>query len=130
MRDHERSRILIVDDYEDSRLLYAESLRQAGYQVVTADDGVQAVAQARSLRPAVIVMDLSMPGMDGCEATTVLRSLPETKQIWIIAVTAHSDRYDQSRARSAGVDAFALKPLLPDQLTELVVAGLRASRDR
>jgi two-component system, cell cycle response regulator DivK len=130
MRDHERPLILVVDDYEDNRLLYAESLRQAGYQVATADDGVQAVAQARSLRPALVVMDLSMPGMDGCEATSFLRSLPETKKIWIIAVTAHSDRYDQSRARSAGVDAFALKPLLPDQLTELVVAGLRASRGR
>jgi CheY-like chemotaxis protein len=121
--------ILVIDDHEDSRTMYAEHLRFVRYRVETAQDGKQGVIKARALKPAVIVMDLVLPGMDGCEATEVLKSLAETKNIWVIAITGHAATYDHHRARAAGVDAFALKPLLPNVLAELVATGLRERRE-
>jgi CheY-like chemotaxis protein len=121
--------ILVVDDHEDNRAMYAEYLRFVGYRVETATDGREAIVKARGLKPDVMVIDLSMPGMDGCETTEMLKGLPETKGIWVIGVTGHTSLYDERRARAAGINEFAIKPLLPSKLGELVAAGF-AERTR
>lgn len=78
--------------------------------------------------PAAILMDLAMPRMDGWEATQTLKSAPATKDIWIIAVTGQLERHAIDRAQAAGVDAFATKPVEPDELVRLVAAGVARGR--
>ena len=82
--------ILVVDDYQDAREMYAEYLQYSGFRVAEAKNGNEAVAQARSLRPDLILMDLSLPGMDGWEATRVLKADDATKHIPIVALTGHA----------------------------------------
>ena len=82
--------ILVVDDYQDAREMYAEYLQYSGFRVAEAKNGNEAVAQARSLKPDLILMDLSLPGMDGWEATRVLKADEETRHIPIVALTGHA----------------------------------------
>jgi CheY-like chemotaxis protein len=82
--------VLIVDDFEDNREMYAEYLSYSGYRVEQASDGEQAVELAQRIRPDVVVMDLSLPVMDGWEATRRLKSDPRTRNIPVIALTGHS----------------------------------------
>src|SRR5690349_4680948 len=110
--------------------MYAEYLRYSGYRVACAENGEQAVEMARSLSPRVIVMDLSLPVMDGWEATRILKTDPATRDIWIVAVTGHGEPQYIERARAAGVDDFALKPLTPDQLLTKIRAGVGANATR
>jgi CheY-like chemotaxis protein len=84
------SLILVVDDYQDAREMYAEYLQYSGFRVAEAKNGNEAVAQARSLKPDLILMDLSLPGMDGWEATRVLKADEETRHIPIVALTGHA----------------------------------------
>jgi two-component system cell cycle response regulator DivK len=123
-REHSKPLVLIVDDYVDNREMYAEYFRFAGYRVELAETGDQAVAKARKLSPAVVVMDLSLPVLDGWEAIRLLKSDPKTRAIWIIAVTGHGEPHFVTRAKAAGADDFALKPLTPEDLVKRVVAGL------
>jgi CheY-like chemotaxis protein len=108
--------ILVVDDYQDAREMYAEYLQYSGFRVAEAKNGNEAVAQARSLRPDLILMDLSLPGMDGWEATRVLKADEETKDIPIVALTGHALAGASEGARKAGCDSFVTKPCLPDDL--------------
>jgi CheY-like chemotaxis protein len=122
--DHSTStdqRVLLVEDNEDNRTIYSTVLRHLGYQVIEAQDGVQAVALARSEHPDLILMDISIPLMDGWEATRVLRADPSTHDIPIVALTAHALADDRKRASEAGFTSYLAKPIEP----HAVVAEVR-----
>jgi CheY-like chemotaxis protein len=108
--------ILVVDDYQDAREMYAEYLQYSGFRVAEAKNGNEAVTQARSLKPDLILMDLSLPGMDGWEATRVLKADEATRHIPIVALTGHALAGASEGARKAGCDSFVTKPCLPDDL--------------
>ena len=108
--------ILVVDDYQDAREMYAEYLQFSGFRVAEARNGNEAVAQALSLKPDLILMDLSLPGMDGWEATKLLKADERTKHILVVALTGHALAGTSECARKAGCDSFVTKPCLPDDL--------------
>ena len=108
--------ILVVDDYEDAREMYAEYLRFCGFRVAEARNGNEALEQAFSLTPDLILMDLSLPGMDGWEATRQLKADPRTNRIPVVALTGHALAGASEGARKAGCDSFVTKPCLPDDL--------------
>jgi two-component system, cell cycle response regulator DivK len=120
--------VLIVDDSIDHRQLYAEFLEFCGFRVVTAEDGEQGIAAARHEWPAVILMDLSMPVMDGWEAIQHLRDDPMTRDIPIVALSAYAFGDDPIRARDVGADLCLAKPCLPSQVARVVRAMLFRSR--
>jgi CheY-like chemotaxis protein len=105
--------VLIVDDFEDNREMYAQYLRFHGYEIAEADNGQEALKQAAALHPDVIVMDLSLPGMDGWEATRRLKQEPGTRDIPVIALTGHALTGSEHTAREAGCDRFLTKPCAP-----------------
>ena len=108
--------ILVVDDYEDAREMYAEYLRFCGFRVAEARNGNEALEQAFSLMPDLILMDLSLPGMDGWEATRQLKADPRTARIPVVALTGHALAGASEGAKRAGCDSFVTKPCLPDDL--------------
>jgi two-component system, cell cycle response regulator DivK len=108
--------ILLVEDNEDNRIIYATALRYAGYTVFEAITGTEGVEQARTNRPDLILMDISVPELDGWEATAILKADPMTKHIPIIAVTAHALPGDQERSLQAGCDGYLAKPIPPAML--------------
>jgi two-component system, cell cycle response regulator DivK len=108
--------ILVVDDYQDAREMYAEYLQFSGFRVAEARNGNEAVEQAFALKPDLILMDLSLPGMDGWEATRRLKADDRTKQIPIVALTGHALAGASEGAKRAGCDSFVTKPCLPDDL--------------
>ena len=116
MSDSEQPLILVVDDYQDAREMYAEYLQFSGFRVAEARNGNEAVAQAFQLKPDLILMDLSLPGMDGWEATRVLKADQRTRHIPIVALTGHALAGASEGARRAGCDSFVTKPCLPDDL--------------
>ena len=113
--------VLVVDDYDDAREMYAESLLVSGLRVAEAADGAQAVELARTLSPDVILMDLSLPGIDGWEATRRLKADALTQHIPVVALTGHALARALDAARAAGCDRFVVKPALPD----VVIAEVR-----
>ena len=108
--------ILVVDDYQDAREMYAEYLEYSGFRVAEARNGNEAVEQAFALQPDLILMDLSLPGMDGWEATRRLKADDRTRQIPIVALTGHALAGASEGAKRAGCDSFVTKPCLPDDL--------------
>lgn len=112
--------ILVVDDFLDNRQMYAEYLLFSGLRVEEAEDGHEALAKAFSMLPDLIVMDLSLPGIDGWEATRRLKADPRTKGIPVIALTGHALAGHSKGATDAGCDAFITKPCLPERLLEEV----------
>jgi CheY-like chemotaxis protein len=108
--------ILVVDDYQDAREMYAEYLVFSGFRVAEARNGNEAVAQAFALTPDLILMDLSLPGMDGWEATRLLKADERTRHIPVVALTGHALAGASEGARKAGCDSFVTKPCLPDDL--------------
>jgi CheY-like chemotaxis protein len=108
--------ILVVDDYEDAREMYAEYLRFCGFRVAEARNGNEALEQAFGLMPDLILMDLSLPGMDGWEATRRLKADERTRQIPVVALTGHALAGASEGAKNAGCDSFVTKPCLPDDL--------------
>jgi CheY-like chemotaxis protein len=113
--------LLLVEDNEDNRIIYSTVLRHLGYTVVEAEDGAQAISLARSVKPDLILMDISIPEVDGWEATRILRRDPETSAIPIIALTAHALADDRVRATEVGFNAYLAKPIEP----RAVVAEVR-----
>ncbi len=103
--------ILLVEDNEDNRIIYSTVLRHVGYDVVEAHDGAQAISLAHSVRPDLILMDISLPEVDGWEATRILRGDPATSAIPIIALTAHALANDRARAVEVGFTAYLAKPI-------------------
>jgi two-component system, cell cycle response regulator DivK len=116
MTDQNAPLILVVDDYQDAREMYAEYLQFSGFRVAEARNGNEAVEQAFALKPALILMDLSLPGMDGWEATRRLKADETTRHIPIVALTGHALAGASEGARRAGCDSFVTKPCLPDDL--------------
>jgi two-component system cell cycle response regulator DivK len=108
--------VLIVDDNVDAREMYAIYLEHAGFRTVEAADGEMALDLARRDRPAVILMDATMPRMDGWEAARRLKADVETKSIPLIMLTAHAFDEHRQRAADVGADGFLAKPVLPDEL--------------
>jgi two-component system cell cycle response regulator DivK len=113
--------LLLVEDNEDNRIIYTTVLRHLGYEVFEAQDGVQAVELARDVQPDLILMDISIPRLDGWEATRILRGDPRTRSIPIIALTAHALADDRERASEVGFSAYLAKPIEP----RMVVAEIR-----
>jgi two-component system, cell cycle response regulator DivK len=118
--------ILVVDDYQDAREMYAEYLQFSGFRVAEARNGNEAVEQAFALSPDLILMDLSLPGMDGWEATRQLKSDERTRHIPVVALTGHALAGASEGAKKAGCDSFVTKPCLPDDLVVEVRRMLNA----
>ena len=110
------AKILLVEDNEMNRDMLSRRLARRGYEVAVAVDGEQSLAMARAGAPALILMDMSLPGMDGWEATRQLKAMPETRRIPVIALTAHAMAGDREKAIAAGCDDFDTKPVDLDRL--------------
>jgi two-component system, cell cycle response regulator DivK len=108
-----RPLILLVEDNADNRGIYRTILEHGGLTVLEAEDGGTGVALAREHMPDLILMDVSIPVMDGWEATKVLKSDPKTASIHIVALTAHALHSDRLRAAEVGCDGYIAKPVLP-----------------
>jgi CheY-like chemotaxis protein len=125
--------ILVVEDFDDAREMYRDYLEFSGFRVATARDGREAIDKAKQLHPDLILMDLSLPGIDGWEATRILKSSPDTSHLLIVALSAHALAAEGDRARAAGCDGFIAKPCLPSDLVEEIanyLKGHSADRDR
>lgn len=118
--------ILVVDDYQDAREMYAEYLQFSGFRVAEARNGHEAIEKAFELRPDLILMDLSLPGKDGWEATRELKADERTRHIPVVALTGHALAGASEGAKRAGCDSFVTKPCLPDDLVVEVRRMLNA----
>jgi two-component system cell cycle response regulator DivK len=108
--------VLVVDDFQDNREMYAEYLAFSGFRVIQAANGQEALDQAFANQPDIIIMDLSLPVMDGWEATRRLKADGRTHTIPVVALTGHAMQGHSKGAIEAGCDSFVAKPCLPDQL--------------
>jgi CheY-like chemotaxis protein len=120
-----RPSILIVDDVEDNRRVYAMFLRARAFDVTVASDGHQALAKARARLPDLVVMDLAIPGIDGWEVTRRLKRDRRTQRIPVIALTGYVLAGAREAAEEAGCSAFLTKPCLPDDLIRAIQRILR-----
>ena len=114
----DRSRVLVVDDYADAREMYSEYLQFSGFEVVEATNGREALQRAVEDQPDIILMDLSLPVMDGWEATRRLKADGRTAGIPVVALTGHALAGISEGAMKAGCDAFVTKPCLPEDLVK------------
>ena len=105
------AKILLVEDNEMNRDMLSRRLIKKGYDLVMAMDGEQAIEMARSESPDLILMDISLPGLDGWEATRRLKAMPETQAIPIIALTAHAMAGDREKCLEAGCNDYDTKPV-------------------
>jgi two-component system, cell cycle response regulator DivK len=118
------SSVLIADDARGARELYGEYLQFCGFRVVTARDGFEALTLAREDPPDIILMDLSMPRVDGWEAIRELKANPRTAPIPIVAVSGYCEGEAARRARDAGAEVCLAKPCLPSQVARAIHALL------
>ena len=118
-------KILLVEDNEMNRDMLSRRLIRKGYEVVMAIDGEQAVGMASSESPALILMDMSLPVIDGWEATRRIKAAPETKSIPIIALTAHAMAGDREKTIQAGCDDYDTKPIEFPRLLEKIETLLK-----
>ncbi len=118
------AKLLYVEDNEDNVYMLTRRLTRKGHEVIVAGDGEQGVAMARAEAPDLILMDLSLPILDGWEATRQLKSLPETRDIPVIALSAHAMAGDREKALAAGCDDFDTKPIDLARLLEKIAARL------
>jgi two-component system cell cycle response regulator DivK len=122
------SKILLVEDNEMNRDMLTRRLQRRGYEVVVAVDGAQGLAMAQSETPAIVLMDISLPVLDGWEATRRLKMAPETKSIPVIALTAHAMTGDRERCIEAGCDDFDTKPVEIARLVGKIETLLQRSK--
>jgi CheY-like chemotaxis protein len=115
-----QTRILLVEDTEDNRVMMRRLLEMSGYAVTEAVNGMEAVAHAASEEPEVILMDLSLPLVDGLAATRKIRQMPGLKGVPIIAVSAHDTMDFHAEALAAGCDAYITKPIDYGELEGLI----------
>ena len=114
----DRTRVLLVDDYPDAREMYTEYLEFSGFEVIEAGNGMEALQRAVDSAPDIILMDLSLPVMDGWEATRRLKADKRTADIPVVALTGHALAGISEGAKKAGCDAFVTKPCLPEDLVK------------
>ncbi len=121
------TRILIVEDNDMNLDMLSRRLKRKGFDVIAARDGQAGVDQARSERPDLVLMDMSLPVLDGWQATRAIKGDPATSSIPVIALTAHAMEADRKNALEAGCDAFHTKPIdlakLLDQINALIPGG-------
>jgi CheY-like chemotaxis protein len=120
--------ILVVDDYADNREMYSAYLKFQGLEVMEAANGAEALDRAFERPPDLVVMDLSLPGVDGWQATRALKADARTKNIPVIAVTGHALAGAPEHAAEAGCDGFLTKPCLPEDLLREIERMLGRSR--
>lgn len=123
-----RQRILVVEDNRDNMVLITDMLEALNYAVLTAMDGQRGIDTAIADSPDLILMDLSLPVVDGWTAAGVIKSHPERKQIPIIALTAHAMSGDRERALAAGCDDYVSKPINFSELTTKITQLLNARK--
>jgi two-component system cell cycle response regulator DivK len=114
------AKLLLVDDNEMNLDMLARRLQMRGYAVVCAADGIQGIAKAQSDLPDLILMDMSMPVMNGWDATRKLREIPQTQAIPVVALTSHNMKGDHEKALQAGCSAFVPKPVDIDNLQQII----------
>jgi CheY-like chemotaxis protein len=124
------AKILLVEDNEMNRDMLARRLARRGYEVVTAVDGTEGMAMAQSVEPDLILMDMSLPTVDGWEASRRLKAAPETQAIPIIALTAHAMVGDREKAIEAGCDDYDIKPVEFQRLVDKIDALLHKGTAR
>ena len=112
------AKVLLVEDQEDNRDMLSRRLKKRGYEVAIAVDGAEGVEKARSEAPDLILMDMSLPVMDGWEATRILKAEDDTRSIPVVALTAHAMSTDREKAFEAGCDAYETKPIELPRLLE------------
>ena len=130
MKTREQPLVLVVEDYQDAREMYAAYLQFSGFEVVEAGNGIEAIEKTRALLPDIVLMDLALPRMDGWEATRRLKNDELTRHIPIVALTGHALAGHAEVAREAGCDAFVTKPCLPDALVAEIKRMLAARPPR
>lgn len=123
-----KNTILVVDDEADIRELIEYNLKREGYDVITAENGVEAIEQAKKHFPQLILLDIMMPEMDGIEACRVIRSLPEFKDTFIVFLTARGEEYSEVSGFNVGADDYIAKPVKPRILMSRIAALLRRNK--
>jgi signal transduction histidine kinase/DNA-binding response OmpR family regulator len=113
-------RILVVDDNADVAETTATMLELSGHRVLTAPDGLQALACVEEFEPEIVLLDIGLPGLDGYEVARRLRQLPKARRAWLVAVTGYGQPADRQRGREAGFDEHQLKPVDPQALAEMI----------
>jgi CheY-like chemotaxis protein len=121
------AKILLVEDNEMNRDMLSRRLERRGFSVIIAADGGVGIEQARTAAPDLILMDMSLPVIDGWEATRILKADPATAKIPIIALTAHAMAEDRAKAMAAGCDDFDTKPVELPRLLSKIDAMLKNS---
>lgn len=106
----QQNTILVVEDYEDTRRLYKQLLEERGFRVVEATDGYEAIESTQAEQPDLILMDMSLPMMDGLSATKRIKEIENAKEVPVIGITAHGNFYNE-KAIKAGCDLVVSKPL-------------------
>jgi len=122
------TKILLVEDNEMNRDMLSRRLIRRGFEVILAVDGAESIAAANSGKPDLILMDMSLPVMDGWEATRRLKAAPETRAIPILGLTAHSMASDRERVLEAGCEDYDTKPVDLPRLLEKIEALLARAR--
>ena len=115
-----RRTILVVDDFDDTRLLLRTWLRKKGYRVIEAENGVEAIAKAQEAKPDLIIMDVEMPELDGLSATRQIRLLKDVGELPIVAVSAYGADQFREPALAAGCNEYMSTPFEPDELEKLI----------
>jgi two-component system, cell cycle response regulator DivK len=117
--------VLLVEDNPHNRKIFSGMLTHSGFRVVEAVDGFDAMSKLAAEKPHLVLMDLSIPGIDGWECTRRIKGDPATKDLPVIALTAHAMRGDEERAREAGCDGYLSKPVSPKRVVEVVKKYLK-----
>lgn len=130
MTKNEKKLFLVVEDFEDSRFMMRRLLEMAGYQVLEASDGEQAVKMAFESRPALILMDLSLPKLDGLAATREIRKKKVLRKVPIVAVSAHDSPQTRAEALAAGCNEYVTKPIDFDNLNAVLQRYLAEGASR
>ena len=118
--------VLLAEDDADNRVIYGTLLRHVGYRVLESADGEGALALAREERPDLVLMDVTLPGLDGLEVTRRLKADPATRAIVVVALTAHAMGDSEAHCRAAGCDGYLAKPIAPREVAAEVGRLLRA----
>lgn len=118
-------KILVIEDNEENQYLVSFILEKNGYRVITARDGLEDMSKAQKEKPALILVDIRLPVMDGYQVTRHLRHLPEFKDIPTIALTAYAMKGDPEKALEAGCDGYIPKPIVPEEFIRVVNSYLK-----